>query len=666
VRDIFEDNEIFRVIKGAPIRASVEPHRARSQSVQPNGAFQYGSTGPQKRSYGYSEAEELLRAQKRQRIITNDPDHPIRSREHVAVDREAQYSEGHAREATVIQDSQNNTTMDWTGRGINGVRQGITKCGQMKTTQARWSGLDDWRQPNPVATPPAHLQRIPAPETANSSKDEAATSDSDVHLPVSRATSRSKRKLNLIDDFSEQDRGQSTSTAITTPLSVLQQSNNQSPAIDNKKLRRPTIRAGKNNTDDQQVTRPPPRQNVYEVIETDSERPSAKPAPQDISSKLSNSYKWKRYSLSATPNSEQISPRRHRSAVIRKKDMQTTEQMRMNLEAQQQALDPVHNRTEKLAKQQAEQERSRLAFEAAEKRRLDAEEKEKDRQAKVESERVAAEKLRREVEAKKAQAEAEATRKKDALAKAKAANTAQLAEQAKVEAEAKARLEEEERAREASEASKHRLKIDALRKAEKENDLKEQAVLLSRQENRQKSQNLKASLEATVRRAATAPAKAVAAHNGHSATEATSEANEIGPVSNANTDISSNKRITCTPFIPRGRPTGFSPATLHPSQATSSSLPRVPSPNVGLEDQMPMPPQPKRKVSFVDQNPPSGRRSSSTSFTLKQTTLVPPRLGITELKSTPKRTPLKASSNSSKPSKGVLLSFLPNMFLEYI
>ena len=643
MRDIFEDNEIFRVIKGATIRASVEPHRARSQSVQPNGVFQYGSTGAQKRSYGYSEAEDLLRAQKRQRIVTNDPDRPMRSREHVTVDREVQHSEGHAREATVIQDSQDNTTKDWVGRVVNGVGQGFTKYGQMNSAQPRGSGLDDRRPSNPVATPSAPLQRIQTPATANSSKDEAATSDSDVHLPRSRATSRSKRKLNLIEDSSEQDRGQSTSTAMTTPLSVLQQSNHQSPVID-KKLRRPTVRAGKNNTDDQQLTRPPPRQNVYEIIETDSERPSAKLAPQDISSKLSSSYKWKRYSSSTTTNSEQTSPRRRRSAVIKEKDVQTPEEGRMNHEDQQ-ALEQEQNQGIKVAKQQAEQERSRLAFEVAEKRRLDAEEKAKELQAKLESERVAAEKLRQEIEAKKAQAqaeaEAEAMREKDALAKAEAAKAAQLAEKAKLEAEAKARLEEqrkarleeEERARKASEADK---------------------------------QNLKASLEATVRRAATTSAKAVAAHNDYSAAEATSEADDIGPPSNAGPATSSNKQITCTPFIPRGRPSGFTPATLRPSQATASSLPRVPSPNVGLEDQMPMPPQLKRKVSFVDQDPPSGRRSSNASSTLKQTTLVPSRLGITDLKSTPKRTPLKANSKGSKPSKGALFSFPPNILLECI
>src|SRR5277367_1769839 len=78
VRDVFEDNEIFRVIKGATIRASVEPHRARSQSVQSSGVFQYGSVGPGKRSYGYLEAEDSIRAQKRQRIVTDDLDRPLR------------------------------------------------------------------------------------------------------------------------------------------------------------------------------------------------------------------------------------------------------------------------------------------------------------------------------------------------------------------------------------------------------------------------------------------------------------------------------------------------------------------------------------------------------------------------------------------------------------
>jgi hypothetical protein len=682
VRDVFEDNEIFRVIKGATIRASVEPHQARSQSVQPDGVFQYGSVGIGKRRNGRSEAEELLRAQKRQRIITNEPDRPIRSRERDTVDREEQDSGENAREATVIQDSQEINTVDLAGPGVNGVSQRITKHGQIASSLARESGSVHQRHTNPITTFSTPLQRIPGPPSGSISKDEAATSSSEINSPRSRVISQSRRKLDLVEDFSEQDRGQSTSTAVTTPLSVLQQPNHQSPIIDHKKLRRPTLRAGKSTTEDQQLARAPPRQNLYEVIETDSELPIAKPVAQDISSRIGNSYKWKTYRSSTTPNSDKSSSRQRRTVLIKANDVQTPENRRMDHE-EQQVLEQEQIRAMKLAKQQADQERSRLAFETAEKKRLDAEEKEKERLAKLETERVAAVKRRQDIETKRAQAEeeakAEATRQKNALAKAEAAKATQLAEKTKLEAEAKARLEEqakakleeEEKAREASEADNLRLEIDALRRVERENDLKEQAVLQSRQENRRKSERLKASLEATVRRAASTPAKAVIAQNGHSAAEATPEADDNGPASNAGPATSGNKRITCTPFIPRGRPTGFSPATLHPSQATATSLPRIPSPNVGLEDQMPMPPQLKRKVSFVDQGPSVGRRSSSTSSTLKQTTLVPRRLGITDVKSTaaksnPKHTPLRANSNGSKPSKGALFSFLPKMLLKCI
>lgn len=662
----------------------MEPHRGRSQSIQPSNVLQYDSVGIGKRSYGHSEAEDSLRVQKRQRITITGSDRHIRSRERDAVEQEAQNPENLSRETTVIQDSQETTTRDRAGRGVNGPSQGITKYGRMDSIQAREGGSVDWRHSNPLATSLAPLQRISTPPSADSSKYEVATSDSDVHLPRSRAASRSKRKLYLIGDFSEQDRGQSTSTAVTTPLSVLQQPNNQSPVVDNKKLRRPTPRAGKNNTEDQQVTRVPPRQNVYEVIETDSERPSANPEPQDVSWKISQSYKWKAYKPSMMPGGDKGALRQRGAAITKEKDMQIQGDRRLNHEDQQQALEQEQNWAVKLAKQQAEQERSRLAFEAAEKRRLDADEKEKERQAKLESERVAAEKLRQEVEARKAQAEAEAeaTREKDALAKAEAAKAAQLREKARLEAETKASLEEERnarleearkarleetKARQASEAEARRvrLEMDELKKADKENDLKAQAILQSRQENKLKLQNLQA-LEATVRRAASTPAKAVIAHGGRSAAQATPGAGAIAPASTASPATTSNKRVTCTPFIPRGRLSRLSPATLHLSQATTSSLPKQSSPNVGLEDQMPMPPQLKRKVSFVDQVPQSERRSSSASSTFKQTTLVPPRLGITGVKSTPKRTPLKANSNGSKPSKGVLFSFLPNMLPEYI
>jgi hypothetical protein len=591
------------------------------------------------------------------------------------VEGEVQPPREHGREATVIQDSQETTTEDRARRGIS---QGITKYGRMDSTQTREGGSFDRRYPNPFVTSLAPVQRIPTPPSGSSSKDEAATSGSEVNLRPSRAISQSKRKLNLIEDFGEEDRGQSISTAVTTPLSALQQPNHQSPMFDNKKLRRPTLRAGKSNTEEQEVAKALPRQNVYEVIETDTERPSAKSATQNVLSKIGNSYKWKQRS-STTPNSEKSSPRQRRTTVTKEKDLQSAEDERLNHEDQQQKLEQERNRAATLAKQRAEKERSKLAFEAAERRRLEkeAEEKKKQDEAKLKNERVAAETRRQEaLKAKevaaqaRAEAEAEATRKRNALAKAEADKTAQLMEKARLEEDEKARLEEqrkamleeERRAREASEADKLRLGIDALRKAEKENDLKEQALLQLRQENRQKSQNLKASLEATVRRAASTPAKAVTARDGHSATEATLEAGDIVPASTAGPAIISNKRVTCTPFIPRGRPSGLSPAALHSSEATTESLPRVSSPNVGLEDQMPMPPQLKRKVSFVDQVPPSRGRSSSVSSALRQTTLVPP----SAVKSTLKRTPMKANSNGSKPSKGALFSFWPDILLEYI
>ncbi len=665
VRDVFEDNEIFRVIKGATIRASVDPHRARSQSVQASEVFHYGSKGGVKRIYGYSEAEDSLRAQKRQRIVTDDPDRPIRSRERDTVEREVRPPGELAEAAIFVQDSQETTTKDLTGRGIDSLSQATTEVGRMNPTRPLRSGLVDRGHSNLLATSSTSHQHISTPPSITSSKDEAAASDSDVQSPRSRAISRSKRKLNFTDDFSEQDRGHSISTAVTTPQSVLQPPKIQSPMIDNKKLRRPTVRGNKSVAEGELKNKTLPRQNVYEVIETDSERPSVKTVHQEVSSTISNSYKWKAYRSSTTPNSDKSSPSQHRNTVTKQKDIQIEDKRLNHDELQKVELEP--NRVTKLAKQREERERSRLAFEAVEKKRLDAEEKEKERQAKLEGERQAAEKLRKEVEAKKTlakkQAEAEVARKRDALAKAEAVKAAQLAEKARKEAEAEARLreqskarfEEEERAREASEAERLQIEIDTIRKAEKENDLTERALFQSRQENEQKSQNLKASLEATVRRAASTPVKAVSEHHGYSATEATPQANSIAPISSAGSITSSNKWVTCTPFIPRGKQSGFSPATLRPSEATADSLPTVSSPNVGLEDQMPLPPQLKRKVSFADQAPPSRRRCSSTSSALKQTTLVPPRLGITDVKSTPRRTPLRTSSTGSKPPKGALL-----------
>jgi hypothetical protein len=635
--------------------------------------FQYGSTGVSKRSYGHSETEDLLRAQKRQRIVTNDPDRPLHSRERDTVEREVQDSGEQAREATVIQDSQRSTTEDRAGRGVNELSPVVTKYGRINSNQARRGDSIDQRHSNLIVTSSASHQRIPTPPSVASSKDEAATSDSDAHLPRSRAMSRSKRKLNFMDDSSEQDRGHSISTAVTTPQSVLQQPQTQSLIIDNRKLRRPAARTGRNNAAEEQIIKKFPRQNVYEVIETDTERPSVKPVSHDVLSKISNSNKWKAYKSSTTSKSDKSSPHQRNNVVIKKSDVQVPEQQRLNHGDQQQTLEQERNRVAKLAKQRTEQERSKLAFEAAEKWRLDAERKEKDRDVKLTNEQIVAEKVRREIEAKKAQemeeaeAEAAAIRRREALAKAEAAKAAQLAEKARVEAEAntkleeqrKARLEEEVRAREAFEAEKLQFELEALRKVEQENDLKEQAILQSRQENKQKSQSLKASLEATVRRAASTPAKVFGA-------EAMPQANQTGPVSSAGPAATSNKRVTCTPFIPHGKPSEFSPASLRPSQVIAGSLPRVPSPNVGLEDQMPMPPQLKRKVSFVDQAPLSARRSSSASSSLKQTTLVPPRLGITDVRSTPKRTPLKASVTGSKLPKGTLFSLKLNKLLENI
>jgi hypothetical protein len=665
VRDVFEDNEVFRVIKGDTIRASVEPHGARSQSVQPNGVFQYGSAGPGKRSYNQSEAENSTRAPKRQRIVTSDPDRPVRSRERDTVEREIQILEHQVQETTVIQDSQQSTTGFRIGQRMSGLSPRITKVWQMNSSQARPIDSVDRRHSDAMARTSGPHQCIPSPPSIASSKDEAATSDSDAHLTRSRAMSRWTKQLNFIDDSSERDRGHSISTAVTTPQSVLQQSKNQSPIRENKKLRRPTVRTGKYNTADEQRNKVLPRENVYEVIETDTERLSVTPASRDVLLKINNSNKWKTYRSSTTPNSGKSGPQQRRNVASKEDYLRVLVQKQPTHEGQQkdqqQPAERERNQVAKLAEQQAEQERSRLAFKVAERRRIDAERDELEREAKLEIERVATEKLRKEIEAKKAQEkwEAEAARRQEALVRTEAAKAAQLAEKTRLEAEANSRLEEEnvrlkkeERDREASEAEKLQLETETLRKAEKGNDLKEQAILQSREENKQKSQTLRASLEATVRRAARTPAKVVASHESPSA-------NDIRSASTANSTTASNKQATCTPFIPRGRPSDNSLASLHPSLA------RVPSPNVGLEDQMPMPPQLNRKVSFVDQARPSALRSSTSSL-LKQTTLVPQRLGFTDMRSTPKRTPLKTTAAGPKLSKGVLFSFRSNELFEYI
>lgn len=627
-----------------------------------------------------------MRAPKRQRIVPNDPDRPLRSREHDTVENPGQ----HTREAIVIQDSQETTTDDSSKQAVNALNQVVSKSRQINSLQNSESALID-RQPSiPASTSSAPLKRIPSPPSISSSKDEVTTSGSDVRPPQSRGAARPKRKLFQVEEPNEQDGRESVSTAGTTPFSTLQLSNARSPTNGNKKLRRPTMRMSKTNAEYEKVSRTLPRKNVYEDIETDREHPSVRPTIQtvplavgDLATPIGVSqHKWKRQ-WSKTPSSDKSSPRRRSTAAVEAQDMRNSKGNRLDHEEKQQ-LQQECDRGLQVAKQQAEQERSKLAFEAAEMRRLEAEEVEKERRAELETERIAAEKLRQQkveeerqakleknrIAAEKlrhqeaiqrakaeAEAEAEATRKRNALTKAKAEEAAQL--------RAKAREEEEAKAREAAEAEEKKAKerqdmtrkeMEAIQKADEEDVLKEQALLRSRQEREQRKQEL---LKDTIRRGGSTGSKPVTAHKNQPSAEKEPGETAITPASTTSRPLAGNKRGSNTAFIPRGRPSVF-------SSAPANASPRVPSPSVGLEAQMPLPPQLKRKVSFVNQPPSSGHRSSSVSTSYKQTTLVPPRIGITDVKDTPKHAPQKTYGKSAKPSKGSLLSIIPNELLECI
>lgn len=638
VQDVFADNEIFRVIKGASIRASVEPHRARSSSVQPD-----SFTGNRKR--GYTDYALQTIAEKRQRVSEQDPDRPLRSTERDSVQRVIQSPTKPTAQRTEVPDSQNTALNPGANSNIN-VQVEVSSSNPehklMNSPRASESRSNDRRSLNPIATTTSRLQQITSPTSvSSSSKDDATNNGSDLRLHQQRAGSVAKKRLYFNDEANDSNEARSVSTALTTPPSLGNQSNNPSPFVDNRKLKRPVPGTTKTKSEVPKMTRPHPRVDVYEEIETDYDEPIIKPTPRSslpsvnrTAVPLGVSANKFRLRSSNTPTRDNSSPRPRRNVADELQEVAILERQE-RLEKEQRLWE--EQQAAKLAEQEVERDRLRQVAEHKERRLRAAEARQMAEEEKRRNEAVARANAEREAAEAKANAERQAAEIK---AKLEEAETKRLAEeQAKIEA-----MRDEKQKQ-----------LDAIRRQDEEDDLKEQELVRLRQERKHKAQELQASLKESTPRPGGMLSRAVADYESHLTPEADANMRGSSTSSAKNHIVQSNKRSSCTPFIPRGRSSVISPTLNRSSQTPTSSTPNAPAPNVGIEAQMPLPTL-KRKVSFADPPSSAGRRSSSVSSSLKQTTLVPPRLGITDVKSTPhgsKPRSARSASASSSAAKGM-------------
>lgn len=255
VRDVFEDNEIFRVVRGATWRQSVEPFRARSVSVQPeiqtqiqrqrqqsvlsnaNTGLGVAGVAGRKRQMGSPTAwTGAGAAQKRQRTASAavDPNRPMRSVERdtalratvrrasgvtaassqTAFTKEIQDSQEAVRSQHSVQ-TQNSTTMVPPPRPRS--RASSTRKSLPATSRSlRQSG--SFLDLLPDSFEHAGTPQKPASDASSAAtRDEAVFSDQQ-NQNRNCAASVTRMKIVFMEELNNPERGASVSTAQTTPV----------------------------------------------------------------------------------------------------------------------------------------------------------------------------------------------------------------------------------------------------------------------------------------------------------------------------------------------------------------------------------------------------------------------------------------------------------------
>lgn len=638
---MFEDNEIFRVIKGSSYRASVEPHRARSSSVRPNICI-----GDRKRDTSHSDS--FWGAEKRRRTSHIDPDWPVRSKEPDTDEPVVGPPTKDSLHNSEIADAQAVAASQRQSLEYNEAAQVQSPAPTANRTQAAdgfpGHSIDRYSS-NLITKTTAPLQHVNSPiSVGSSSRDDIVTSGSDAQ----KATSDLKRKRISIGESDDQYRGRSVSTAMTTPLSIIQQSDERSPMNDSRRLKRTNLGVNTTKPEAQRPTIPPPRVDIYEVIETDYEDSNVKPPARYVSSKSTAPVgvslpKFKSWSSSIPSSDNGDSGQRIKASSDRQQAGNMEQQRRER--AEQMQLKDERGRRDKFAKQQLEVGQQKPIREDSENRRLSQQKNEKERQAKIDADRIRREKRLREEAAARREFEQEVNENGDAEVEALVQTGLVAAEAEYGEVMQVDRLADGE--------AKKKEEMSVMKKRAENSKLNEQELVQARHETTRSSGGTKYPSKESAPRPNGMLPRAVAEYDSNITAKTPQRELASTTASNSASVGPSAGKTSCTPFIPRGRLSGLSPTVTFSSQTVKGSSQNVSSPNVGLEAQMPLP---KRRVPFADTPPSGSRRSGSTSGTMKQTTLVPPRLGITDIKITPKHALPKGTTDrigSSNSIKGV-------------
>lgn len=230
MRDVFEDNEVFRVIKGSTMRASVEPHLRRGADIQP----EFSSA---KRQIGPSESDDYLRRGKRKRLWL-DPDQPIFSNERDILQDDDRSQQVFELNTTVVPNSQ-----------------------RAHSDQVTAFDLND----RPLAT-----YTFPNGVSERPTRDDGSS-----HIKQRKEQPKLAAKMNSSHFETSAERRRSGSNATTTSkISVQGLAENTTPLT--KKLKRPSMESI-NGAPAAIAKKTPGQADIYEVIETDYEGPITKP-----------------------------------------------------------------------------------------------------------------------------------------------------------------------------------------------------------------------------------------------------------------------------------------------------------------------------------------------------------------------------------------------------
>ena len=598
---LFTNTATIRVIQAATnpsIRDSVPPtsalrfdpnvtrKRERERSVRPNG------TSP----------SSAWKPNKRQRVSELDPDEPLPSREN-----EPERRNGRAPEVKVIPDSQDEGSSPRQFNPSRQVRQNLPRIPETASPSpppevqhspklangtADQHGIKSEKQSqNGVLNHSTEMQNssplVQASERAQSNGSQRAKSSS---YHISRPT----------------DRGTSVSTAATSPSSVDQQTPTQNGLISANKRKRadppPKPRPNANRSTNEDT--------IYDSIVSEDEGAA-------ILRKKKSSLKMRNSPSNGLPGIDSIwsnntfnTPPNGTRRPVRSREGSSAGEL---------PLTPNSKEREKRQQEKGEANEAkkarRAAAEAAEQRRLEADEARQAEEARIAKEerakRVQQERL--EVE----ESQREAAKRQSVIEKA-----ARLQKEREEKREAEERVVKEKAESERLAKKKAEAEAKKLRE-EKETERQRQAEEAKKlgMVGERKMQEKRAAEEALKKNSASPEEQRQRHHS--------------SPILPRATPSSAAKTQSSTPYIPSGRKSALKSSLSSQAVSSSPSSPEV-SRGVGIEAQMPLPSKMNRKVSF-------------DLHERKETAIKPPTRILPPTKSaTPKASVSKVSTPASK------------------